>query len=333
MTTRRTSLKATLGLLLPSIGTALLSSPGTARAQGFPSKPVRVVTPFPAGSGPDAALRLVSEQLSKKWGQQVVIDNKPGGNGFIAISAFKQGTTDGHDLVQLDNNHLTTHPHSFSKLPFDPERDFTPLRMLLRTWFFVAVATDSPYKTVDDIVTAAKASPGKVNYGSWFTGSPGHMGALKLQSMKEAQMTHIPFRDFGQLYAAVASKEVDWALGSVASAGSLERAGKLRFIALAGPTRDPLYPNVPSTSESASTKGFEISGWTALAGAGGMGPALRDQLSADIAGALAAPEVVERYRTLGYEAPLLDPRALAELIKRESRSWSETIRMANLKLD
>jgi len=77
----------------------------------------------------------------------VVIDNKPGGNGFIAISAFKQGATDGHDLVQLDNNHLTTHPHSFSKLPFDPERDFTPLRMLLRTWFFVAVATDSPYKT------------------------------------------------------------------------------------------------------------------------------------------------------------------------------------------
>jgi tripartite-type tricarboxylate transporter receptor subunit TctC len=278
-------------------------------------------------------LRLVAERLSKKWRQPVVVDNKPGGNGFIAISAFKQGASDGHDLIQLDNNQLTTHPHTFKKLPFDAERDFTPMRMVLRTWFFVVVAADSRYKSLDDIVAAAKAAPGKVNYGSWFNGSPGHMGALRLSAMKGLQMNHIPFRDFGQLYSAVASKDVDWALGSAASAGALERAGKVRFIAMAGPGRDPLYPQVPSTQKSASTRGFESSGWTALAGPRGLAAAQRDQLSADIAEALASPEVVERYRALGYEMPVLDARALVELIHRESKAWGEVIRSADLRLD
>jgi tripartite-type tricarboxylate transporter receptor subunit TctC len=231
----------------------LMLAHAPAQAQAFPSKPVRIFTPFPPSSGPDAALRLVADRLSKKWGQPVIIENKTGGNGFVAIAAFKQGAMDGHDLIQLDNNSLTTQPHTFSKLPFDPERDFTPLRMLLRTNFFVTVAADSPFKTIDDIVAAAKADPGKLNYGSWFVGSPGHMGALKLESMMGVKMTHVPYRDFGQLYAAVASREVAWALGSVASAGALERAGKLRFIAMAGPSRDPLYPNVPSSAESAKT--------------------------------------------------------------------------------
>lgn len=113
----------------------------------------------------------------------MVIDNKPGGNGFIAVAAFKQGSADGHDLIQLDNTHVTTHPQTFSKLPYDVAADFAPLRMMLRTPFFVAVAADSPFNSIDDIVAAAKAAPGRINYGSWFIGSPGHLGALRLQSM------------------------------------------------------------------------------------------------------------------------------------------------------
>jgi tripartite-type tricarboxylate transporter receptor subunit TctC len=331
MKTRRHGLKVMLAFL--GVSAALLMAAVPVQAQSFPTKPVRIFTPFPAGSGPDAALRLVAERLSKKWGQAVVIENKAGGNGFIAISAFKQGATDGYDLIQLDNNSVTTHPHTFSKLPFDPERDFTPLRIIVRTFFFVAVAADSPYKTIDDIVAAARAEPGKINYGSWFNGSPGHMGALKLESMMGVKMTHIPFRDFGQLYGAVANKEVAWAMGSVASAGALEHAGKIRFIAMAAPARDALYPNVPSTAEVASTKGFEVSGWTGLYGPRGLPVALRDQLAADIAEALAAPEVVERYRILGYETPNYSPTEISALIRRESSDWAVVIKAANLKLD
>ena len=330
MNTRRLGLKAAVAWLSPA---ALLGTATPAAAETFPSKTVRIFTPFPPGSGPDAALRLVAERLSKKWGQPVVIENKPGGNGFIAIGAFKQAATDGHDLIQLDNNNLTTQPQTFSKLPYDPERDFVPLRIILRTFFFVAVAADSPFKTIDDIVAAAKATPGKINYGSWFVGSPGHMGALKLELMTGVKMTHVPYRDFGQLYAAVASKEVDWALGSVASAGALERSGRIRFIAMAGPTRDPLYPNVPSTAESPSTKGFEVNGWTGLYGPRGLSVTLRDQLAADIAAALASPEVVERYRPLGFETPAYSPAEISAYIRREAAEWGVVIKAANLKLD
>jgi tripartite-type tricarboxylate transporter receptor subunit TctC len=302
-------------------------------AQQFPSRPVHVITPFPPGSGPDAALRVLAETLAARWGQPVVVDNKPGGNGFIAVSAFRQATADGHELIQLDSTHTTTHPHTFSKLPYDVERDFVPLAMMLRTSFFVVTGAGSPYKSLDDIVAAARSRPGGVTYGSWFTGSPGHLGGLQLEAMKSLHMVHVPFRDFGQLYAAVASQQIDWALGSIASAGALERGGKIRFIAFAAPVRDPQYPNVPATGEMPDFRGFEVSGWAGLFGPRGLAPALRNQISADVAASLADPGMMERYRAFGYEAPKLDPDEFAQLIRRETAAWGEIVRTANLRLD
>jgi tripartite-type tricarboxylate transporter receptor subunit TctC len=116
----------------------------TAHAQDFPTKPVRILTPFPVGSGPEGLLRLVADKLSRTWGKPVVVENKPGGNGFIAIDTFKRGATDGHDLIQLDGVHLSAYPHLFKKLPYDTKADFEPLLPLFKTYFFVAVATDSP---------------------------------------------------------------------------------------------------------------------------------------------------------------------------------------------
>ena len=174
-------------------------------------------------------MRVLAEQLSSKWGQPVLVDNRPGGNGFIAVAALKQSTTDGHDLILLDSNHTTTHPSTFSKLPYDVQRDFLPIAMILRTPFFIAVAADSPYKSVDDLLAAARAKPGAINCGSWFIGSPGHIGALRLERFKDVKMTHVPYRDFGQLYAAVSNKEVDWALASAASGQSMEKGGRIRF--------------------------------------------------------------------------------------------------------
>ena len=312
----------------------VLSSLGSAaRAQNFPARPVRVITPFPAGSGPDAALRVVGEQLARKWGQPVVVDNRPGGNGFIAITAFKGTPVDPHTLLMIDSNHATTHPHTFARLPYDMERDFQPIGMILRTPFFVAVAPDSPYRSIEDIVAAAKARPDAVTYGSWFTGSPGHIGALQLQALRGLSMRHVPYRDFGQLYAAVSTREVDWALGSVASAGGLERAGKLRFIAVAAPRRDPLYPSVPATSEMANLREFDVSAWVGLFTARSTPAALTERLAADLREALDRPEVMERYRGFGYEAPRLTPAAYAQLIQRETAAWGRVIHASNLKLD
>jgi len=205
--------------------------------------------------------------------------------------------------------------------------------MILRTQFFVAVAANAPFKTLDDIIAAARAEPERIRYGSWFIGSPGHLGALRLQAMTGVQMTHVPYRDFGQLYAAVANGDVAWALGSAASAGGFERAGRIRFIALAGPTRDPLYPQVPATAESPTMRGYEVSGWTGLFAPKSISPELRDRLSADIAAALAVSEVVDRYRALGYEAPELSAPAFTDLIRRETQAWREVLQVAHLRLD
>ena len=320
---------------LRRIGTTLaLAALGLpALAQSFPSKPVRITTPFPAGAGPDAALRVLAEQLSVKWQQPVVVDNRTGGNGFIAVSAFRQGAQDGHDLVLLDSNHITTHHSTFATLPYDVQRDFTPVALILRTPFFIAVAADSPYKTAEDLVAAAKARPGAVTYGSWFIGSPGHIGALRLEKQKDVHMTHVPYRDFGQLYAAVSTKEVDWALGSVASAGPMERSGRIRFLAIAAPTRDPAYPNVPATAEIASLKGFEVSAWAGLFAPKALPAATRDRIAADIKAVLARPDIVERNRGFGYEVPPLSPVEFAELIGRETSDWRAVIKSVDLRLD
>ncbi|WP_198971769.1 Bug family tripartite tricarboxylate transporter substrate binding protein [Xylophilus sp. ASV27] len=304
-----------------------------ARAQSFPSKPVRVLTPFPAGSGPDAAMRVLGEQLSRRWTQPVLIDNRPGGNGFIAVTAFKSAPADHHSLLLVDSNHTTTHPHTFAQLPYSVERDLQPVGMILRTPFFVAVAPDSPYRTLEDIVAAAKARPDAVTYGSWFVGSPGHMGALRLQALRGVSMRHIPYRDFGQLYAAVSTREVDWALASVASASALERAGRLRFIAVAAPARDPLYPAVPATAETPALRDFEVSAWAGLFASPATPHALVERLNADLRSVLQLPEVAQRYRDFGYEAPQLTPEAYGQLIKRETAAWGQVIREANLKLN
>jgi len=316
---------------------ALLALAGSgqlhAQATAFPARPVRVITPFAAGSGPDVALRVVVEKLAVKWRQPVVVDNKPGGNGFIAIAALRQATPDGHELVQLDSNHLTTHPHTFSKLPYDAQKDLEPVRPLFRNNFFVVVAKDSPYRTLGDIVAAARAKPGQVTYGSWFNGSPGHLGALRLQKMQGIEMLHVPYKEMNQLYAAVSTREVDWALGSAASAGALEKAGKLRFIATAGPKRSKSAPDVPSVDELPGTKGYEVASWTGLFAPKGTPKALREKISADIKEALAEPDVVTRYSGFGYEPFDAGPDDFADTIRQETKGWGEIVKAANLKLD
>jgi len=323
---RRAALGAALAI-------AAAAGPLHAQTASFPSRPVRVITPFAAGSGPDVALRAVAERLAQKWHQPVVVDNKPGGNGFIAIAALRQGAPDGHELVQLDSNHLTTHPHTFARLPYDPHKDLEPVRPLFRNHFFVAVAKDSPYKSLADIVAAARARPGQLSYGSWFNGSPGHLGGLRLQKMQGVEMLHVPFKDMNQLYAAVATREVDWALGSAASAGALEKAGRLRFIAIAGPARPKAYADVPSVDELPATKGYEVAAWTGLFAPRGTTKALRERISADLKEALAAPQVAERYSGFGYEPFDAGPEAFAEAIRQETKSWGDIVKAANLKLD
>jgi tripartite-type tricarboxylate transporter receptor subunit TctC len=307
--------------------------PGQASAQFQPTHPVRIITPLSAGSGPDAALRAVAQGLSRKWHQPVIVDNRPGGNGFIAITAFRQSPPDGHELLMADGGQLTVHPHTFRKLPYDPVKDLEPVRWLLLSKFFVAVSANSPYKTIDDIVRAAKAKPDGVTYGSFFTGSPAHLGGLQLESLTGARMLHVPYKDTVQLYTAVANGEVDWALGSIASAGPLEKSGRLKFITVAAAKRFSVYANVPASSESSLAKSFVVTGWDGIFAPRGTPRDIREKIANDISEVLASPEMVERYKTFGYEDPRLSTDAFASHISEESAEWKKIVTKAGLRLD
>jgi tripartite-type tricarboxylate transporter receptor subunit TctC len=327
---RTMSRRATLAL---SVATLLAGAALPAAAQEWPTKPVRILTPFPAGAGPEAVLRVLAEKLQKKWGQPVIVENKPGANGFIAIDAFKRGATDGYDLIQLDNVHLVAYPHLFKKLPYDPVKDFEPVTPLFRTYFFVGVGSGSKYKTVGDIVADAKAHPGAKNYGSWSIGNPVHLGSALLESMTNTEMLHIAYKETSMLYAAVANGELDFALGSLATAGPLQRSGKIKFIAVTGPKRHPAFPDVPTVAESGGPAGYEVTGWTTIAAPKGLPKAVADKIQKDVEAALAEPDIKERYATFGYETFPVTREQFTAFVSTESTKYAAVVKRAKASLD
>ncbi|CAN7500405.1 Bug family tripartite tricarboxylate transporter substrate binding protein [Polaromonas sp. LjRoot131] len=317
-----------------ALAAALLAAiTATAHAQDFPSKPVRVVTPFPAGSGPEVALRLVADKLSKIWGKPVVVDNRPGASGFIAIEAIKRAAPDGHELLQMDNAQMAAQPFLFKKLPYELLRDFEPVTPILRNYFFVTVPVGSRYKTMADLGVAAKAGPGQVNYGSWFVGSPGHIGAAMLETATGTKMTHVPYKEMSQLYVAVGNQEVDWAFGSAASAGAMQRAGRTRYLAVAAPKRVAGFPDVPTVAESGGPAGFELSAWTALLAPKGTPKAVVEKIQKDVAAVLAEPDLKDKYAAMYYEPYFLNTEQFFQQLRNDSQRYGETLKRLNISLD
>ncbi len=324
--------------LLALAATAACALPLASQAQqpapaAWPTKPVRIITPFPVGGGPDGVARLVADRLSRAWGQPVTVDNRPGGNGFIAIDAFKRGAKDGTDMIVLDNVHLAAYPSLFKKLPYDPVKDFDPLLPLFKGYFFFTVASNSPYRSVGDLIADAKAHPGKLNYGSWSVGNPVHLGSELFESMTGTQMEHVVYKETTQLYTSVSTGDLAFALGTAATAGPLQRAGKLRFLAIAAPQRSASYPDVPTVAESGGPKGFEVIGWNAIAVPPGLPAAVTDKIKRDVEDALKAPEVLEKFKSFAYE-PFPTTRAqFNQFIQSESQRFGDVIRKANVTLD
>ncbi len=328
MTITRRSLAAAAALSLLG-STAFAQAPAT----DWPTKPVRITTPFPAGAGPDAALRVLAEKLQKRWGKPVVVENKPGANGFIAIEGFKRATPDGHELIQLDNAHLVASPHLFTTLPYDPVKDFEQVAPLFRTYFFVAVGAGSKYKTVGDIIADARANPGKLNYGSWSVGNPVHLGSALLEAMTNTEMQHVIYKETSMLYTAVATGEMNWSLGSLATAGALQKAGKIKFIAVTAPKRHPAFPDVPTVAESGGPAGYEMTGWTTLATPPGLPKAVADKIQKDVEAALAEPDMAQRCAAFGYEGCPVTREQFKASSSAESVRYADVSKRAKASLD
>ena len=324
-------MKSLAGLL--AAAGATLGLVGGAQAQAFPTKPIKIVTPFPAGQGPDVLLRILADKMGKALGQAVIVDNRPGASGFIAFDAVKRAAPDGYTLAQIDSFQVGTQPHLFAKLPYNVLKDFEPVTPLIRNSFFVAVPANSKWTSMGDLIAAAKAKPGAVSYGSWNVASPAHLGGLLLESTTGTKMTHIPFKETSQLYQSVANGEVDWAIGSAASAGSLQQAGKLRFIAVAAPKRTAGYPDVPTAKEAGAPAGWEVSGWNGLLAPKGTPPDVILKINEAVVKALDEPDVRAKLATFTYEPYTMKPSEMTKLMEAEIAKWGPTIKDASIKLD
>ena len=314
------------------VGIALNAPPSSA-AESYPARPVRIITPFPAGSGPDAVVRMVAEKLNRVWGKAVIVENRPGANGFIALSAVKSAAPDGYTLGQASNAQLSTHTLIYRNLPYDPAKDFIPVTPLFRNSFFVVVGTNSPYKNVGELLNAAKAKPGALAYGSEFVGSPGHLGALLLGSAAGAQMVHVPFKETTQLFSALSSNEVAWAFSSAATATSALQAGRVKLLAIGTRARLPAYPDVPTVIENGGPAGFTLDAWTLLLAPQGTPADIVVQINRAVAAALGEADIRQRLVTFGYEASPMQPPEITKTLAAETSRYAAIIRAANLSFD
>src|SRR5713226_218209 len=199
---------------LGGVTSALAQSPQA----GYPTKVVKILAPYSSGAGPSIFMHIIGDKLAKVWGQQVIVDSRPGASGFIAIEAAKNAAPDGHELLIVSNAHVAINPALYKKLPYDPERDFVPVAMVYRTPYFFIVSASGPYQTVPALIEAAKANPGKLSYGSSFVGSPPHLGGAMFEFLTGTKMIHVPFKDQTQIYASIANGDLSFALSTLGSA-------------------------------------------------------------------------------------------------------------------
>lgn len=313
---------------------AVLALAGSAAfAQAFPSKPVKVAVPYAAGTGPDVFVRYLSERLSRGWGQQIVVENKPGASGFIAIDGLKAAAPDGHELLIAANGHTAMNPALYRKLPYDPEKDMVPVALTYRTPFFVAVAAKGPYQSVPALIAAAKAKPGDVSYGTPYVGSPSHLGSAALEMLAGISMLHVPFRDQNQAFVSIANGELGWMLSTYASAVPMMKAGRIKLLAIATSERYPSYPDIPTVKEAGGPAGLEVEGWIAFFGPRGIPADVVRRINADVNAQLRAPEVIAYMRNAGWEPAPMTPEQLVELIRRDTARYAELVRRTGARID
>ncbi|HYR33696.1 MAG TPA: tripartite tricarboxylate transporter substrate binding protein [Burkholderiales bacterium] len=309
-----------------AFGFALAAAAACAGAQGFPSRPVKITMPHSSGVAPSIFMRLVAEKLSRAWGRQVVVENRPGASGFIAIEAMKNAARDGHELLAVANSHMTINPSLYKKLPYDPQADFVPVAMTLYAWFFVTVATNGPYQTVPALIAAAKANPGGIIYSSSYVGSPSHLGAAEFEYLTGTRMVHVPYKDQSQMYIGIANGDIHWAFSTIGSALPLIKAGRIKPIAVAAKKRVASAPDVPTVEEAGGPQGFEIDSWIGLVAPSGTPDEVVRKINADVNRVLADAEVLERMKLFGFEPASMTPGEMAAIIRADTVKNAATVR-------
>ena len=326
-------MKTLQGVLLGAVlaCASLVATP--AEAAPFPDRPITLVVPLAAGSTADILARSIQPGLSQQLGQTVVVENKPGGGGQIAMSYVAKASPDGYTLVLGSNNTWAINLGLFSKLSYDPTKDFVPVAYLAGGSNVLVVPSDSPYRSVPELVSALKAQPGKLMYSSGGNGTTHHLSAELLLSITGTQAAHIPYRGAPQGVAAVMAHEVTFAFYNTPSVSGLVKEGKLRALAVTGEARSPLLPDVPTMMEE-GVPGYVITVDLGLMAPAGTPPDVVAKLNAAARKVMDSAEQRQRLQGLGYEifhdGP---PSGLAAFIQADIAKWVPLVQRSGAKVD
>ena len=300
-------------------------------AQTYPSGPVKLIVPVPAGGVTDIMARTVGQRLTELWGQSVIVENRPGGNTGVGAQAVERSAPDGLMLLVTSDSTFTANPALFAKLQYDPKA-FTPIIVLCRATPMLIVHPSLPVKNVQELIAHAKANPGKLNYGSFGVGTYAHLSMEDFKRRTGTDMVHVPYRGAAPALNGLFTGEVSVMMLNLSSVEEHAKVGKVRIIAAATEKRAAAMPDLPTVSE-AGVSGFSTSVWFALWGPANMPPDLVAKLHADISKVLDLPQTREFFKTNSFERVTLSPVQFGELISSDLKHWSAIIKAVGARLE
>jgi tripartite-type tricarboxylate transporter receptor subunit TctC len=296
----------------------------------YPSRPIRMIVPLAAASAVDAAARIVTQKMSESLGQQIVIENMPGASGQIGADLVAKAKPDGYTIGGFNDSIMTMLPNMGQKLPWDILRDFEPVSLVATIEWGLVASNDAPFKSAADLIAAAKAHPGDINYGSGGNGSPQHIAMALFASQAGITLTHVPYKGASQAATGVAAGEVPVAFQGLATVAGLVRGGRARLIGVATPAPMAEFPGVPTVSSS-GLPGFEFNSWfTVMAPARTPRPIL-EKLNAEIRKALADPEVAARLKNQGLTVRGTSADELAHATREQLARYAKLMKDAGIK--
>ena len=310
---------------------ALLLPPPTA-AQTYPAKPIRLIAPFPPGGGTDIIARLIQEKFSQTLGQQVLVDNRPGASGIPGTELIAKAAPDGYVIGMGTSNTLAANPSMFSKLPYDPRRDFALITQVATQPNLLAVHPSLPAHNLKELLALAKRRPGQLNYGSSGNGSSHHMSGEMLKLMGKVDLTHVPYKGTGTAITDALGGHIELVFAGTAALMTHVKAGRLRAIGVTSEMRLASLPDIPTIAEG-GLPGYEISAWHGMIAPAATPAPIVDRLSTAVRTVLADAEIKKRFAVLGAETVGSTPEAFTAFLNADIERLGKLIRAANIKAD
>jgi len=325
--------RALQSLLIPAaLAITLAFGANDAVAQAFPTKPVKLVVPFPAGGSVDAVARALADKLTQMWGQSVVVDNRPGAGGNIGADYVAKSAPDGYTVVMGALSTHAVNPSLYPKMPYDAAKDFVPITLVAITPNVLVINPALPVNSVKELIAYAKANPGKLSFGSGSNGSAGHLAGELFKVDTGTDMVHVPFKGAAPATQSLLAGDTQLMFDNLANAMAQVKAGKLKALAVTTAKRSNLAPELPTMAE-AGVPGFDISPWRGLMAPAGTPPGVIAKWNADVTRILSSPDMRERLAAQGAEAAPTTPAEFSAFIASELPKYARIVKASGAKVD